>query len=68
MDASSTSSLKPSAVDRAVRDVMSRPLSPEELSGFGPAKRKAPSAWPVASVKRGRDGRPVVEVGVKGVF
>lgn len=61
-----------SPLDRAVAEVMSRPLSPEELKGFGPARRTPPSVVPVVKVttpspEDGPKGYGVF-VGVKGSF
>lgn len=61
-----------SPLDRAMRDAMGRPLSPEELSGFGPKRRKAPRASLV--VKRLTPHQPDGPkghgwfIGVKGTF
>lgn len=61
-----------SPLDRAMRDAMGRPLSPEELSGFGLEKRKPPRASLV--VKRLSPHQPDGPkghgwfIGVKGTF
>ena len=62
----------PSDRDRAVREAMSRPLSPEELEGFGPAKREPPRVVPVVKIlspskEDGPRGYGVF-IGVKGTF
>lgn len=64
--------LTPSPLDRTVTEVMSRPLSPEELAGFGPERRKPPRVMPVVKVltpsrEDGPRGRGVF-VGVRGTF
>lgn len=59
---------EPSQADKAIMWSRNKPLTAEELGAFGRERPKPPRLWPVASVKRGRDGKPTVEVGVKGTF
>lgn len=59
---------EPSQADKAIMWSGGKPLTAEELGAFGRKRPKPPRMWPVASVKRGRDGKPTVEVGVKGTF
>ena len=55
----------------AYREVMARPLSADELQGFGKRKESKPSVAPYADVKlvnrRGRKGISVT-IGLKGTF
>ena len=58
-------------LDTAYAEVMSKPLTPEELKGFGKIKKDADRARPYASIgiveRRGKRGLKV-ELGLKGTF
>ena len=61
-----------SPIDKAIMWNRDHPLSPEELSGFGKAKRKPPTKYPFIKVSMPdkEDGPKGVSVlvGVKGTF
>ena len=57
-----------STADKAIMWSRKKPLTAAELGALGRERPKPPRLWPVASVERGRDGKPTVEVGVKGTF
>lgn len=61
-----------SPVDKAILWNRERPLTPDELKGFGPTKRKPPKIAPVVKVltpssEDGPKGYGVF-IGVKGTF
>lgn len=60
------------SLEEAVRTVVSRPLSPGELKGFGKPGRKPPRAFPFVKVSgpSAEDGPKgyTVFIGVKGRF
>ena len=61
-----------SPVDKAILWNRGRPLTPDELKGFGPAKRKPPKTVPVVKVltpssEDGPRGYGVF-IGIKGTF
>jgi hypothetical protein len=60
-----------SKLDAAYAEVMSRPLTPDELKGFIKTEKKTKQVRPYVSVgiARHREKRgPKVELGVKGTF
>lgn len=58
-------------LDAAYAEAVSKPLTPEELKGFGEMKKNADRIRPYASIgiveRRGKRG-PKVEIGLKGTF
>lgn len=58
-------------LDAAYAEAVSKPLTPEELKGFGKMKKDADRVWPYASIgiveRRGKRGLRV-ELGLKGTF
>jgi len=59
-------------LDRAVNEVMSRPITDEELKGFGRKKPKPPDVYPyikyyAPSNTDGPKGHSI-EIGIKGKF
>lgn len=63
---------KPTELDKATKAAASRPLSKDELGGFGKPKRKIPKVRPhfevhLPSKENGQYG-VTVEVGIQGTF
>ena len=61
-----------SPIDKAILWNRERPLAPDELKGFGPAKRKPPKTVPVVKVltpssEDGQKGYGAF-IGIKGTF
>lgn len=63
---------KPTELDKAVKEVVSRPFSREELGGFGKPKIDGPKVVPYFDVrlpsKSERRPNVMVEIGVQGSF
>jgi hypothetical protein len=61
-----------SPIDKAILRNRERPLTPDELKGFGPARKPKASVRPYVSISSpSKTGGPkswIVELGVKGTF
>ena len=57
--------------DKAIADSRRRPISKEEISGFGRPRRKKPKVTPMVTLEevKTEDGQKIIPViGVKGEF
>ena len=63
---------EPSELDKITKDVVSRPLEGDEVSGFGPASPKAPGVCPYFDIqipsRSERRKKAEIVVGVRGTF
>ena len=63
---------KPTEIDKAILWSRNKPLSAEELTGFGRAKPSLPSTYPFINISMpnkedGPKGKSI-EIGIKGTF